>query len=582
MKQRYLLFQKAEGALIEEKAQKLFGITRLLEKHLEGEFDDILNRLTPKPAGRKDKIQALNRELAPYTDMVAACFPGVGVGYYSRDLGCILTYGPSSEFGSKVGVSAGPGHIGVQAMELGREVVGVGSMVRGEIMNCVSPIIRCGRAVGFVWANETLADIYAQIQQGARSLFFSPNIQPILGLTGLLLFASRSLLMPARLPESILASMETRRHNRRQDRVALLPYVQSIKRMFRYLMMFLNSLSLGVLVADEQGQVVFASDGLLEIVQRKRNDIMEMSCPAFLESIGLDPANVLGVDAEAMNRFSNMSIKIPSGPKDVTMISTHVSEGVGGRDGYIVLFEDLEEARAEEERVQRTEKLAAMGELAASIAHEIRNPLTIVAGSIQLIPQKLGDQEFLVNSSRILGEELARVNRTVESLLNFTRFSKPRYIPVELNQVVERSVDVIRAYARAALVNVVEEYAETLPPVEGDPEHLQQAFLNLLLNAIQAMPDGGVLKVSTSRQPGSAYVQVSLRDTGVGIPEKDQDKIFDMFYSTKKDGTGLGLALVQRIVDEHKGYIEFNSRAGEGACFNVNLPAQHVVLKFTE
>lgn len=583
MRPRYLLFQKAEAALIEEKAEKLFGLTRLLDKHLAEDFDAILRKAQPRPATKQEKIRVLNEALGPFTDMVAEAFPGVGVGYYCKDLQAIVTYGPSSQFGSKVGLDLGPGHIGWQAMELGREVVGVGSMVRGEIMNCVRPLIRGGKAIGFVWANETLADIYAQIQVGARKVFFSQDIQPILGLTGLLLFASRSLLMPPRLPARVLASREARRSRRRKQHFhTLLPYIHSINRMHRYVMLFLNSLSVGVLVANARGKIIFASDGLLRIVERQREDLLGMQCHRFLECIGLEPSSVLGTDVAAGNKFLKVPLKLPSGTREILLIAAPVGDEVSGHEGTVLLFEDLESAALEEERLQRAEKLAAVGELAAAIAHEIRNPLTIVAGSIQLIPQKLHDKEFLINSSRILGEELARVNRTVEALLNFARFSKPRWATLDINQVTERAVDVIRAYARASSVVIRERYWSQPLIIEGDPEHLQQAFLNIMLNALQAMPSGGELRVTTEQKPGSSYVQVCFEDTGVGIPEEEQEKIFDMFYSTKKGGTGLGLPLVQRIIDEHKGFIELRSKPGVGTCFTVNLPVQQLFLKLTE
>ena len=195
MKSRYLLVQKAEAALIEEKAEKLFGIARLLDSYLADGFDGIV-----RDGSREHKIAVLNEALGPFVDMVASSYQGVGAGYYSKELRAIVAYGPSERFGSKVGMDLGPEHLGWQAMASGKETVGVGSMVRGEIMNCMRPLIRNGEAIGFVWANETLEDVYSQIRLGAREVFFSENIEPLLGLTGLLLFASR-VLLSRRIPE---------------------------------------------------------------------------------------------------------------------------------------------------------------------------------------------------------------------------------------------------------------------------------------------------------------------------------------------------------------------------------------------
>ena len=135
MKSRYLLVQKAEAALIEEKAEKLFGITRLLDSYLKGSFHDIVRDGT-----REDQIAALNHALTPFVDMVAACYRGVGAGYYSKELRAIVAYGPSERFGSKVEMDLGQDHLGWQAMASGKETVGIGSMVRGEIMNCMRPL----------------------------------------------------------------------------------------------------------------------------------------------------------------------------------------------------------------------------------------------------------------------------------------------------------------------------------------------------------------------------------------------------------------------------------------------------------
>lgn len=569
---RYLLFQKAEAALIEEKACKLFGIARFLDSHLKSDYDSIL---AASPASsREDKIAVLNAALRGLTDEVAACYPGVGVGYYSKDLNAILTYGPSSEFGDKVGLPIARDHLGWQAMETMKEVVGVGSMVRGEIMNCMRPIIRGGSAIGFVWANETLADIYAQMEMGARKVFFSPGVEPLLGLTGLLLSSSRLMLAD---PTS--------------------------DKLVRYLRLFLNSLSLGIILADSSGTIVFVSDGTRKVLGNETGPnavaadrpgshvdgpasdnsddepgadslasrLIGRDIREALASLGIDPALALDdACSGAKNRFATVDLRVGGTVKPVTMVSTTVQ----GDEGVILILEDLREARLQEERLQKAESLAVIGQLAASIAHEIRNPLTVVMGAANLLPERLSDPQFLNTFSRIAIDELGRVNRVVESLLDFARFSNPSMAPVDIESAVRRAVDVISAYASLNHVTVQTSYRPGLPPVLGDADHLVQVFLNLMLNAVQAMPGGGVMRVSTHLD--RSYVKVSVEDTGCGIPPQNFDDIFDVFFTTKKDGTGLGLPLAQRIVNEHKGYIEFESESGKGTKFTVFVPAGEV------
>lgn len=556
MKSRYLLFQKTEAVLIEEKAQKLFGLTRLLDQYLEGDYERLLSLASPPPLSREEKIAFLNRALSPFTDFVARAFPGIGVGYYSKDLRAILTYGPSSQFGSKVGMDLGHEHLGWQAMETGKEIVGVGSMVRGEIMNAMRPLIRNGRAIGFVWANETLEDIYAQMQFGARKVFFSPGVEALLGLSGLLLFASRVLL---------LGKGES------QSRPTQL--LRSVEQLDRYLRLFLNSLSLAVILADDGENVVFVSSGVKDILGEPAERFTGMNVRQMLREVGIDPYLALE-DAErgALNRFTNVMLRTHGEERPVTLISTTV-EGEDGRSrGHVIILEDLEKAKEQEERLERAERLAAVGEIAASIAHEVKNPLTVVKGAISLVPQKLEDPCFLREFSGVVVKELDRVNRTIEALLDFSRYSHPNMTTVEIRKILDNALDVISAYARLNKVSVEVIGGDGVPSLKGDADHLTQVFLNLFLNAVQAMPEGGRLSVETRYRSGSKYLEVLVKDTGVGISPEHRDRVFDMFFTTKKGGTGLGLSLVQRIIFEHQGFVEFESEPGKGTTFIIKLP----------
>lgn len=598
---RYLLFQKAEAALLEEKGDKLFGIARLLDAQLSGTFADIYRAAgLSAEAPRAERLAALNRSLTPFCDTLAACFPGVGVGYYAADLDCIVCYGPSAEYGHTVGITPGPDHIGRRAMAHGREVVGVGSMVRGDIMNCVRPLLRDGRAIGFVWANETVEGIYQQTAERGRKIFFSPDIEPLLGLTGLMISASNSLFESRRLAALARAAAAAAGEGaggrdggaggnadgggdggvssggmsgdgglirRFED------FGAYVDRIGRYLRLFLHSLAIGTLVADPAGRVVFASRWLERRAGVAVASLHGLSLSEAAARLGLgDVAARIGGEGGHFGVSGGQMACGDGTTIEVTVIWSRLHGEGSEPTGTVVLIEDLERAKGEEERLRRSERLAAVGELAASIAHEIRNPLTILNGSFQLLPQRLDDPQFLSDFARIAGAELARVNSTVEALLSFARFATPRMAPVDLGEVLRRTADLMRAYAERHRVVIAEHYAADLPTVRGDSEHLQQAFLNLLLNAIQAMPDGGTLTLKTAHAPGSHLVTATVADTGCGIRPEDRERVFNVFYSTKPGGTGLGLPLVHRIIDEHGGFIEFDSAPGEGTTFVVSLP----------
>ncbi|HHY11151.1 MAG TPA: hypothetical protein GX529_00820 [Firmicutes bacterium] len=568
MKSRYLLVQKAEAALIEEKAEKLFGITRLLDSYVSGDFNDII-ALSGKAGSRQHKIAVLNAALGPFVDMVSLSYRGVGAGYYSKELESIVAYGPSERFGSKVGMDLGPDHLGWQAMASGKETVGVGSMVRGEIMNCMRPLVRNGEAIGFVWANETLEDVYSQIRMGAREVFFSESIEPLLGLTGLLLFASRVLLFKEEgSPQS-----------------GSRPIVAGLEKLERYIKLFLDSLSLAVILVEPDELIGFASSGIRDILGISPEELVSVPVRDMLRRIGVDPYFALDDPVKgARNRFANVTVVAGDTEKLVTMVTTAVSTSsrfapvpeLSDNHGHIIIMEDLKEARAQEERLERIERLAAVGELAAAIAHEVRNPLTVVKGAISLVPERLGDHGFLRKVSGIVSEEIERIDRTIDSLLNFSRFSQPQMSQVDVIPILKRACDVISPYA--TMNNIQVEFAPPglIPEIMGDPDHLVQAFMNLFLNGIQSMPNGGNLRVTAYWVCDSKYLTVAVEDSGIGISLEHRPHIFDMFFTTRRGGTGLGLPLVQRIIYEHQGFLEVDSAPGKGSCFSIRLPVVDV------
>jgi len=567
VKSRYLLFQKAEAALIEEKSSKLFGLTRLLDAHLSGDYDDVLlaaGGAEARVAPRADQIRILNEHLAAFTDQLAAAFPGVGVGYYSRDLRAIVTYGPSRDFGPKVGSDLGLDHLAWQAMATGRETVAVGSMVRGEIMNCMRPLTRRGRTIGFVWANEELEDIYAQVQVGAGRLFFSPEIEPLLGLTGILLFASKALLLSDAPPQG--------------DRPAVSPMQHRLEQLKRYLELFLNTLSLAVILSDGEGRITFVSRGIQDILGDPPSSFVSRDVGDVLQGIGVDLEG-------SLDRFVNVTIDTREGARQITMVCTRAewpaavsaeADGSGcagaGPVGHIVILEDLKEAHASAERLERAERLAAVGELSATVAHEIRNPLAVLKGAVSLVPERLDDREFLKQFAHVAAAEMDRINGTVESLLRFSRYSQPNMVPIDIRQIADKARSLISEYGREQGVAIEFTCPPEVPALSGDSDHLTQAVLNLLLNGIQAMPAGGTLRVEVKWAPGARYVQVIVADTGTGIPSEQRDHVFEMFFTTKERGTGLGLPLVQRIVYDHQGFVEYESETGKGTTFVIRLP----------
>lgn len=566
---RYLLFQKAETAMLEEKGSKLSGITRVLDQNLAGTYEDLLleEHRPGKTANmsRPEKIRVLSERLYPFTELIAKAFPGVGVGYYSHSLDAILTYGPGSDYRDRVGISVSAEHIGRQAMAQKKESVGVGSMVRGEIMNCVRPLVRNGDTIGFVWANETIEDIYRQIDRGARKIFFSSDIEPILGLTGLLLLCSKLLLV----------------------RVKGADPPWAFDYMHRYLRIFLNSLNLGIVLVDADDRVVFLNRGLSEILCQDLSSLpaeYRKDYRVFLDRIGFrDVSNMAEtlLAAKQKQYFSTSTIGQPDGRyKELNYIIAFLNDTHGLPEnliGKVIVFEDLERSKEEESRLLRADKLATMGELAASIAHEIRNPLAIVLGSLQLLPQRFADRDFVYSFLRVATQELIRVNNSIEAMLDFARFSQPAFAPVDINSLLEETLGFFAVTLENQKIMLEKEFSPSLPAIEADAMQVKQAVMNIILNSVNAMPSGGKIRLATRHRAGDHLIQIVIADTGSGISREDRPYIFDAFYSTREKGTGLGLSLVHRVIDEHRGIVEFESGPNRGTTFYLHLPVRQTL-----
>ncbi len=239
-----------------------------------------------------------------------------------------------------------------------------------------------------------------------------------------------------------------------------------------------------------------------------------------------------------------------------------------------VMLRELDERQAQ---VARAGKLAALGTLTSGIAHELNNPLNNISLTTETLLENLENYEPR-EARRLLEDIFNQVDRasaTVRNLLDFTRKEKPVFLETYLPEVVLKASHLVRNEAKLAGVKVRIEMPEELPPIRACARDLTQVFLNLFLNAIQAMPGGGTLTVTGDR-PDRDHVRVEVRDTGTGIEPEALEKIFEPFFTTKEVGvgTGLGLTVTHRLVENHGGRIEVESRPGEGTAFSVILPVK--------
>ena len=239
------------------------------------------------------------------------------------------------------------------------------------------------------------------------------------------------------------------------------------------------------------------------------------------------------------------------------------------------LYENLKQSQ---DTLRRADRLSSLGLLTAGLAHEIRNPLVAIRTFTQLLPERYNDAEFREGFQGLALKEVDRICGLINDLLSFARPSRPNVAQESMNDVVDGIARILETEAKEKSVEITRDFRPGLPRVWIDREQMKQVFMNLILNAIQAMRGGGSIFLSTrlnSRNDAGhtgQFVQVEVRDTGVGIPAENLDHIFDPFFTSKDEGSGLGLSISHQIVQEHGGYVTVESKVGVGTTFCINLP----------
>lgn len=255
---------------------------------------------------------------------------------------------------------------------------------------------------------------------------------------------------------------------------------------------------------------------------------------------------------------------------ELSVTTSRIHNTHGEMIGALVIFSDLTARKETQRRMAQAERLATLGELMAGVAHEVRNPLTAIRGYVQILRQQTSDlihQEYL----SVVLKEIDSINKVIQQLLEFSRPRHSQWQQVSLNALVEETLVLVQTAGVQARVDFISELDNELNPINADRELLKQVLLNILINAVQAISARGKIRIQTWQYSDSQQA-ISIEDNGCGIDLSLQKKIFDPFFTTKASGTGLGLALSQRIINAHQGDIRVASLPGYGATFTLILP----------
>ncbi len=333
-----------------------------------------------------------------------------------------------------------------------------------------------------------------------------------------------------------------------------------------------ESLNVGVLAVDLDGIVESWNTRMEQLFGVARQDALGQQLRLLLpEELAAEIA--ARDDQEQITGIYKQRLQHQGRRLTLNVSITPLVSKSGERIGRLLLMDDVTQRERMEEQMTQTEKLTSLGLLAAGVAHEVNTPLAVISNYIQMLAKQMPEGDPRQSIIEKIVKQTFRASEIVNNLLNFSRTGAAEVADVDVNRVVEETLSLVAHPLKTSQIQIVKKLADPLPPVRGSANKLQQVFLNLFLNARDAMPGGGMLEIRTAAHNGS--VEIEIVDTGAGIPREHIHRIFDPFFTTKAvgRGTGLGLSVSYGIIKEHSGKIDVRSTPGKGTSFHVEFPA---------
>lgn len=567
----YIVETEGRSAVLSEKEKKLSAVVHLLDQALGDRF----THFTALP--RDERIQALNAELGPITERITQAFPGIGAGYYNKALDAIVTYAPSALYQNNVGVTIAADHPGREVMRSNAPVVFSGRQVRGDILNSMIPITRDGDVLGYIWANELTEDIQRQAWRMDVRIIAVLAAGLLCSLLLIVLFSRR---LSANIDiitdglSTLAQKTPTQLPNLPGELGQIIRSVNALAQTLRETKtlndLIIENAADGVIAIDRQGDVTTMNPAAEMITGYTLNELVGRPYATLFS----DPhfaSPVLDTLAHGTEHLAQ-EVSFPARDRtiELSVTTSRIHNPDGELIGALVIFSDLTARKETQRRLAQTERLATLGELMAGVAHEVRNPLTAIRGYVQIIRQQTSlsvHQEYL----SVVLKEIDSINRVIQQLLDFSRPRQSQWQQVLLNSLIEETLILVQTSGVQARIAFNVEQDKGLPAIVADRELLKQVILNILINAVQAISARGEIRIRTW-QYSATQQAVMIEDNGCGIDIALQKKIFDPFFTTKASGTGLGLALSQRIINAHQGDIRVASIPGCGATFTLILP----------
>ncbi|MEW6095559.1 MAG: ATP-binding protein [bacterium] len=309
------------------------------------------------------------------------------------------------------------------------------------------------------------------------------------------------------------------------------------------------------------------------------NNKLELVEDAFLKTANLKVSSLLSVPLKVHDRVIGvMGIFDKALGEDFKVREQRLAFSIATQAAFAIEDVELnaklnEELKKTKKQLIHSERLSLIGELSANVSHEVKNPLVIISINAKELIKKFSKDAPAIEHLNRIERQAKKAMMIIEGLLTFAREFPLEIKSVNVNDIIENSLILVEGQMTSSNIKLNKKLNPSLPDIQADPRQLEQVCLNIILNAIQSMPDGGELTISTLKN--KKFIQIVFADTGCGILEENYNKIFEPFFTTKGEGsTGLGLAISHRIIKNHKGDIEFNSKVGEGTTFTIKLPLE--------
>ncbi len=538
---------QAEAALIREKTEKITGITQQMALYYDKAITKLNTNPTYQSAAAKERRQMLEQELAQFTSLLTQTYPNIFYGYFLLEFGAPIAYRPQ------------PG------------------LDEPTSLKISTPIQANGQEIGWAFAYEDKAVVAAQLNQLRLISWGIMGVALLIGVAGAYLIGTNLSRGSTRIKQGLIGmegdlAVRIPRMTGEMGQIgdAINRLAAAYEEARDYTRYVLETISTGIVSLDEQGTINVFNPAAEKLLGLKAVDCLGQSFVEALRPTTMPQGQrMINLLTEHQKGEQALVISPSHGePVELGLTVSNLVTSSGREAGKVLTIEDLSIKRKLEELLRRSDRLSYLGMFTTGIAHELRNPLASIKGYAQLLLEKelspAGEKY-----SQIIVRETDRLDNLLSQLLTFARPSSPQMSTKDMREILEPMVEMLEEKAREQKVTI-RQHLDATSPVLVDEQKIQQVFWNILLNGLQAMPQGGELEVTLKETLGE--VVTSIRDSGPGIPIDQQTQVFDPFFTTKERGSGLGLAISQRIVETLGGRIDFESESGRGTTFWIRLP----------